>query len=227
MRTTELCFCVLTVIGLTSIQAPAATVDVPSTFGDGGSPTPDDWTFLDGAAVADAGDMGVGDHALNYIAPDQSNFHALNFSSPQFLGDYTGVVSLEFKARHTGQGDGVDLRAYFFNGTFFGGGDHALSSQVVSISPNETAWQTYSVDITPADLTLIQGTLGGLLSNVTQIGLRHDPAGLGATMQNRLPNGASVYFDDIVLRGVPEPTCGCLTLLACLTVAGSCRRRAA
>lgn len=193
-------------------------------FGDGGAPDTGGWTTgPTGAAVADAGENGVGDHALLY-GSSTGGMHTFN-NTPAFTGDYAGQNAgvLEFRARHTGVGDSVELRVFLFNGNFGQGGDHAVSSTVASIANTSTAWELYSIPLAAPDLDLIQGSLNGLLSGVTQIGLRHDPGGEGATVLDPLNEPTDVFFDDIRLGRVPEPTTfGLLPSLGFLALA---RRR--
>lgn len=193
-------------------------------FGDGGAPDTGGWEpGPGGAATADAGENGVGDHALLYGSPT-AGMHTFN-TTPAFTGDYAGQNAgrLEFRARHTGVGDDVDLRIYLFNGNFGQGGDHAVSSSAVSIDSSTTNWALYSIPLGSADLSLIQGSLAGLLGGVTQIGLRHDPGGEGATVVDPLTAPTDIFFDDIRLVQVPEPATSILLVLGVLSLAAGCR----
>ncbi|MEM8677925.1 MAG: PEP-CTERM sorting domain-containing protein [Planctomycetota bacterium] len=199
----------------------AATTGVPETFGDGGAPVQNGWSVGNsGSVVADAGEDGVGDNALEYGTT--SGFHLLHPAfgagapNPVFLGDYlaAGVTGIRFKARHTGIGVPVSLRATGFS-DFNLGVDWAMSAAPLVLSPNDTSWQTYELSLLPGDL--LTGGPNGLsasdvLSDVFQIGLRHDPTGSGPQNPSPVATLTQVYFDDIVL--VPEPSTTPLLVIA-------------
>jgi len=163
--------------------------------------------------VPDSGEDGVGDNAFLYDSDDlQGNprgFHFLTwyaFSTADtgFLGDYTAahVIGLSFRARHSGNGADVNLRAYLFH--YESGFDWAYSNGSADIANIDTDWQTYTIDLLPADL-LTDGagmTPAQHLQAVEQIGLRHDPAGTGPGTPAEV--SAQVYFDDLQLIINPD-----------------------
>ena len=211
----------------------AATLFVPETFGDGGAPAANGWSVGNsGGLVADAGDQGVGDHALEYGTT--SGFHLLHpipgsTPNPVFQGDYLadGVTAVRFKARHTGIGDTAVLRSTAFL-PLANGNDWATSSTSVTISPNATSWQTYELSLMPSDLFsggTNSPTVTDVLSNVSQIGLRHDPAGTGPLSPSFVSTLTQVQFDDIML--VPEPGTFRLVLLMSLALMIGLRKRTA
>lgn len=192
----------------------AAILNAPETFGDGGAPSENAWTFGAGGAVADAGEGGVGDHALQYTANTDRGFHLLHWAdgaTPNiaFVGGFTtaGVYALNFRARHSGQGDALALRATLFR-RFAIGFDWITTIDTAVIAPTATSWQDYSLRLLPQDF--IAGGDSGLsptdLLDITeQLGLRHDPAGNGplSSGQSRMTQTTTVFFDDIVLVGAP------------------------
>ena len=207
-------------------QAVAAIGDT-QTFGDGGTPVIGDggtggcvaclangWFFAQGGVALDEGEDGPGDHALLYntagISPDGIGVHVVTWvdvltADTNFLGDYleAGVVAVRFRARHSGIGDSLVLRAYLFD-TFGDGVDWAISNGSVTIANTGTgtSWQTYTISLRASDMEsgAFVGpppTVGEILSGVAQFGLRHDPNFTGPGEPARLIVAA--YFDDIEL----------------------------
>jgi len=174
------------------------------------------WSFGDGdlAGVAfDAGEEGPGDHALLYDSGGYG-FHVLTWEDYaiydtnvlDFLGDYlaAGVVAVRFRARHSGIGDSVVLRAFLFDTFDDGTTDWAISdgSAMISNTGMGTTWQTYTISLRESNLE--SGTSFGtpptvteILSGVALLGLRHDPNFTGPGVPAWLY--AAVYFDDIQL----------------------------
>lgn len=189
-----------------NICAPA-TVAL-ETFGDGAAPDTGGWNDGTGGAVADAGEDGVGDHALMYVAtPPQAGFHVLHPAlggtpNPDFLGNYrfNQATDVIFRARHSGVGDSVVLRVVLF-GTLIDI-NWAQTAAAVTIANTATQWQTYSLSIRRADLVTggVDGlTLSEILISIEQIGLRHDPLGTGPWTYSPVSQQTTVFFDDIEL----------------------------
>jgi hypothetical protein len=165
--------------------------------------------------MANAGPLGAGDTALWYQGFANYGLHFLNYVNPAYLGNFpaAGVTAMQFDARHSGTGNDLHLRLYLFDGVT-GIGSHAVSLSEVVIPATATTWATYSFSLDPAAFTLAingDGSAGGgadtvaqLLTQVTQIGFRHDPGGEGATFSDDLTANTALYFDNITL--VPEPS---------------------
>ena len=195
-------------------------IGATQTFGDNGSPYNGDglscssclgngWTFNVGGLVPDAGEDGTGDVALLYDNGSVSGYHLQAWDGfpridTRVIGDLANAHAavLRFRARHSGVGDGVTLRAYIFNfhdDRF----DGALSNTAASIANTDTTWQTYTISIDPASLEafpfdeLNPRTLTETLSDVSVFGLRHDPGFTGPGTP--APIAAAVFFDDIEL----------------------------
>ena len=188
-------------------------------FSDGGTPIvgdtttcqgciADGWLLAAGGVALDAGEDGAGDNAVVYDS-DGRGFHFLTWdgfetADTRFLGNYleAHVMALRFKARHSGSGDSLTLRAFLFN-VSDGREDAALSNTSAFIANTDTTWQTYTISLLPADLeTMLIGggvprTASEILSAVIQVGLRHDPTFSGPTTPAR--TDTAVYFDDIQL----------------------------
>jgi len=225
---------------LASLTGYAAQINVPQTFGNGAVlPTLSDgevcmacilngWV---GQLALDAGQGGVGDHALIYDntafgPPGPAGFHFLAADyyfpddDPNFSGDFVaaGVTGVRFRARHSGTGDSVKLRVFLFDSFDDGDGmdfstsiDWALSiNSSVEILNTDTTWQMYQISLLPADLQAgahlydpPRRTVEDILSAVSQFGLRHDPSDAGPG--NPAHISAIVYFDDIELIGTVVP----------------------
>jgi len=197
-------------------------IGATQSFGDNGAPVISDgtincsacfgngWYFDLGAVVADAGEDGVGDYALHYdngTTPTGYHFQSwegYEIVDTRFLGDLVsaGATRFRFRARHSGQGDSVTLRAYIFNYND-GRKDGAISNDAVSIANTDTTWQTYSIPVQPADMEAfafdaqLARTTTETLSGVSQFGLRHDPDFTGPQIPARI--NANIFFDDLEL----------------------------
>jgi len=196
-------------------------IGATQTFSDGGTPAIGDclnlstclgngWVFLQGGVFADAGEGGLLDSALLYDNSGSSGYHfwtwdGFDTGDTRFFGDLisAGVTGFSFRARHSGVGASVVLRAYVFN---FNDGreDGALSNTAVTIANTDTTWKTYSFPIMPADFEAFafnpnnSRTVTETLSGVSQFGLRHDPGFTGP--KTRVPVSAAIYFDDLELN---------------------------
>lgn len=195
-------------------------IGTKQTFSDGGSPiigdgggcvdcTVNGWFAFGGGGVAlDAGDEGIGDHAVLFDAGGEG-FHFLTWigwaiADTGFLGDLHSayVVGVQFKARHSGIGESVMLRAFLFNFAD-GRNDAALSNDAVSIANTDLDWNTYSFSLAESNLearvlgATTPRTLNEILSNVEQLGFRHDPGFTGPGTPAFV--SSAVFFDDIQL----------------------------
>lgn len=193
-----------------------AAAVVNEDFGDGGQPDSGGWSVgSDGAVIADAGEMGPGDHALVYVAnrpPGTNNgfnlLHPVNGATPnpQFQGDFTsaGITHLRFRARHTGTGDSVVLRVVLFD-PFNDGVDWAQTTATVTVANTATTWKSYQLAIDASRLVAGGGgnPLAAILANVYQVSLRHDPAGSGPGIPSPVAAPTAVEFDDIALIAQP------------------------
>ena len=110
-----------------------------------------------GGVALDAGDEGIGDHAVFFDAGGEG-FHFLTWngwdiSDTGFLGDLhiAYVVGVQFKARHSGIGESVMLRAFLFNFAD-GRNDAALSNDAVPIANTDLDWHTYSFSLAESNL---------------------------------------------------------------------------
>ncbi len=212
----------------------AAVAGVPVTFEDAaGMPTSAGWTFgNDGSVESDAGDEGTGDHALRY-QNSGGMFTNTNLSS-NFLGDYTAasIVGVEFKARHSGMGDSLVLRATMFSPVPGSLSDWAYGgTDAVSLQSTDTTWQTYTLPLTADDL-IVGGrngatlTIDEVLQNVSRFGLRHDPNATGPTISVPVTQPTAFYVDDIqLLSAVPEPAGFALLANVLLVGVAAIRRR--
>lgn len=182
---------------------PGNTI-VYESFGDGVGPTSGSWRFDDGGVVANGGELGIGDHALDYST--SGPFYLRQFSSSgSFLGDLLsqGVMELTVRARHSGVGDSVDLRALLQSG-----GDWARSTTAVTIANTATGWATYTFPLGFGDLA--SGGPNGLsdaeiLANVSLIALVHDPDGTSPGTLAEVSSETTVRFDSIRLIGKLPP----------------------
>jgi hypothetical protein len=170
------------------------------------------WSTGVGSVVPDAGYVGIADFALNYVAASagpNNGFHVLHPAlgvapNPAFTGDYTaaGVTRIFFRARHSGTGDPVELRATLFD-DFGDGVDWVISSDAVTIANTATDWRIYALSLASEDLQAGGDngrTVGQILANVAQLGLRHDPLGAGPGSPSAVALQTSVFFDDIMLE---------------------------
>ncbi len=208
------------------------TINVPETFGDGGAPASNSWTFGEtGSVAANAGPNGAGDHALQY--GHQRGFHALNPANrgamTDFVGDYVtaDVTSIRFDARHSGMGDTVTLRGTLFLPTP-GSDNWVITNDTVVLGPSNRSWQTYELSLDPSDLSKSDAVsnVTDVLSNVAQIGFRHDPGGTGPKIRSPLTSATSVFFDNITLvSSVPEPAGAALVWLGLAGMLVTRRRR--
>jgi len=165
-----------------------------------------------GDAAIDAGEYGVGDHALFYYSGGRG-FHLFTWEGNEsvdynFLGNLldAGVVAIRFRARHSGIGEELVLRAYLFD-TFDdddGDSDWAISDESVVIANTGAGitWQTYTIslrvdDLAAGDFLGTPPTVENVLSAVAQLGLRHDPETAGPGVKAWVES--AVYFDDIEL----------------------------
>ncbi|MBT8099335.1 MAG: thrombospondin type 3 repeat-containing protein, partial [Gammaproteobacteria bacterium] len=195
----------------------ACDIGAVQTFGDGSLALPGEglsctyclgngWIANEGALVADAGDDGNGDFAINY-ANSSGGYHFQTWNGyrtgdTRFFGDLTsaGAAAFRFKARHSGVGDSVTLRAFIFR-TQDHRFDGALSNTAVQILNTDTSWQTHVIPIDPASLEDFPfgpnspQTVEVTLSDVGQFGLRHDPNFTGPG--THIPAAASIFFDDL------------------------------
>lgn len=200
----------------------AAEIGDTQTFSDGGTPVISDapgfcvacvangWSFNSGGVALDAGEDGLGDHALFYDAGG-FGFHLLTWdgypmADTDFLGNFVDakVVAVRFRARHSGIGDSVVLRAYLFDTFDDGTTDWAISNGWITIENAGTGitWQTYTISLRASDLESgdflgTPPTVTEVLSGVAQFGLRHDPNFTGPGTPARTIS--AVYFDDIQL----------------------------
>jgi acetyltransferase-like isoleucine patch superfamily enzyme len=188
-------------------------------FSDGGTPIigdaltcqgciADGWLLAAGSIALNAGEDGPGDNAVIYDSNGRG-FHFLTWdgyatADTRFLGNYVEahVMALRFKARHTGSGDSLTLRAFAFRYDD-GREDGVLSNTSAIIANTDTTWQTYTISLLPSDLeTIVFGggvprTANEILAAVIQVGLRHDPTFSGPT--SPAWTDTAVYFDDIQL----------------------------
>jgi hypothetical protein len=167
-----------------------------------------------GNAAPDQGDNGIGDDAVLYTATGGRGFHFFTWQNNtaadfNFLGDFlsAGVVAVQFRARHSGEGEDLVLRAYLFSEFVGDVPQSAISNGSVTIpnTPEGSNWQTYEISLREADLAA--GPFAGvptdqtdilpILSAVAQFSLRHDPANTGPGTP--VPVASAVYIDDIVL----------------------------
>ncbi|MDH3351583.1 MAG: hypothetical protein OEM60_01920 [Gammaproteobacteria bacterium] len=206
-----------------------AAIGDTQTFSDGGMPVigqafdcpepclANGWYFGFGelAGVAfDAGEEGTGDHALVHNSGG-IGFHFFTYAGYEifdanFLGNLleAGVVAVRFRARHSGIGDSIVLRAFLFDTFDDGVGadsvDWAISdgSATIANTGTGTTWQTYEISLRVSDMESgafvgTPPTVEEILSGVAQFGLRHDPNFTGPGVPAWLL--AAVYFDDIQL----------------------------
>lgn len=205
----------LLLLAVASANPPtfAASLNSLVDFSDfAGNPSAESWSIgsTAGGPVSNAGRFGVGDHAVRYVPSiARPGFHFLHVAqggtpNADMLGNYTaaGVTAIQADIRIL-SGDILTLRAYLFADPLSGpgAGPHAVSSEsVVLDSINDSAWTTYTFPIREEDLIAIRGSRSDLLTRVSRIGLRHDPAGTGAGTPVPLVSGANVLFDNVVLR---------------------------
>ena len=140
--------------------------------------------------------------AYLYEAAEQRIGFGAAGPNPLFRRNYlsAGITHVSFRARHSGVGDTVVLRAVLFD-SFADGNDWAQTIAAVTISNTATSWQTYTLSLRPSDL--MPGGQNGvpvnsILSFVEQIGLRHDPLGTGPGNPSQV-SPTTVWFDDISL----------------------------
>ena len=193
---------------------PSLCVVAEQSFGDGSTPRSGGWTTgFSGSVVSSAGDLGGSDHILEYTAGSAGGLNGFHLhtreSGSGFLGDYaaTGATNIEFRARHSGIGDDVILRAVVFD-DFANGEDWAVGTTAVTIPASATSWQQYALSLREADL--IAGGFNGVsvadvLADVHHIGLRHDPSGSGPGNPSPVANPTTVQFDDLALTVGPLP----------------------
>ncbi len=206
-------------------------------FSDGGSPDLGEglicsecvfngWSIGAGGIVLDGGEDDSGDHALAYDSAG-FGFHLLtwNFYSTatnHFFGDYIAgnVSGIRFRARHSGIGDTLVLRAYLFRIDEFGiGGIWTNASVTIPASAN--TWQDYVIPFAIGDFNgpvpgagtdPVDGiTVSDVLQHVDQLGLRHDPDGSGPRTKDWTSTLA--YFDDIRLVSVDSDGDGVYDLI--------------
>jgi len=217
---------VLLIASVTGSHAIAKIGDM-QTFSDGGTPIISDglncldclvngWTSGVGGVELDAGEDGIGDHAALYDSGGWG-FHFLTWegygtvADTNFLGNYldAGVIGIRFRARHSGVGDSLTLRAFLFN---FNDSQWptsgALSNTAVVIANTDTTWQTHTISLDPSNMEtrdLLGGvppTISEILEGVGQAGLRHDPGFTGPGWPAF--TSSRVYFDDIQLIIIPD-----------------------
>ncbi len=141
------------------------------------------------AALYDTNDLLVGYHFIGSYK---------NGVSSSFLGNYTaaGVTHIRFDTRFNPNTNvNPTLRVYIFDRAFTA---FAMSKKKVLI-PWDTDWHTWEISLKPEDLVYFGGDA---LTDVGQIGLRHDPLGSGPFTLVRI--NSSMYFDNIVLLGKPD-----------------------
>ncbi len=165
------------------------------------------WTG--GEIALDAGEDGLGDHAVFYDVDDRG-FHfftweGLETADNNFLGNLldAGVVAIRFRARHSGNDDDLVLRAYLFDHVV--GWAISVGSATIVNEGADSRWQTYTISLREDDLA--SGDFSGtpssvddvrvVLSGVSQLGLRHDPNTTGPGVSVKVKS--AVYFDDIEL----------------------------
>ncbi len=182
-------------------------------FGDLGTAADGGWSTGSGAVAINAGDAGIGDHALRYLADNPTGNNGFHLTHPRggaspneaFLGNHYDPPygsRLSFRARHS-FGDEVVLRAVVFDDDA-DGLDWAQTAETVTVSDSD--WQSFELDLCRAGLIA-----GGdndrpaeeVLSNVRRIGLRHDPAGTGPGTPSPVTAPTEVYFDDIRRTTIP------------------------
>ncbi|MHC4221566.1 MAG: hypothetical protein ACYST9_04015, partial [Planctomycetota bacterium] len=114
------------------------------------------------------------------------------------------MIGIRFRARHSGIGDSLVLRAYLFDTFDDGDADWAISdgSATIANTGTGTTWQTYTISLRASDME--SGNFSGtpptvveVLSAVAQFGLRHDPDFTGPGVPASVYS--AVYFDDIEL----------------------------
>ena len=205
-----------------SISPVNADIGDTQTFSDGGTPSITDGIsrtacITDGwfsNPALDAGEDGVGDHAVTFDSNGQG-FHFLTWfeyaNSEDFVGDLygAGVIGFRFRARHSGDGDTLVLRVFAFNFAD-ARADAVLSNEAVNLSPADTTWQQYEISMQPEDLEtrlVITNafpepggpprTIPEILSDVWQLGLRHDPTFSGPGTPAF--TDTLIFFDDLQL----------------------------
>ena len=141
-----------------------------------------------------------------------SRLSAIN--TTEFTGDFpaAGVTAIDMDLRNLGTSD-VFLRLLLVD---FDGGvpaNLALTSAAVFL-PAGSDWTTYTFDVTAGGLTVQLGTAAGVLANVDELRLFHNPLPQFNPGMNP-PIAASVGVDNIRTGASPNaPEPATLTLLA-------------
>lgn len=176
--------CLSIVLAACLASPPVAAAIVPGqidTFEDG---TTQGWVVaLLGAVhpappinVADGGPQGAGDNYLEITALGSggagSRLAVINIT--QWTGDYTsaGIATIAMDLRNLGATD-LSIRLYLANPMGGPATDDAVSDFV--FLPSGGAWTHVEFAVDPASLTVLNGDVGALLSNVTDLRIAHSP----------------------------------------------------
>jgi len=183
--------------------------------------TTNNWTNNAGTfSNVDGGPLGPGDLYLEVVGNGGSGpgSHLAIHNSDQWAGDYlaAGVSAIRLDMANFGDTD-LAMRFMIFSGF------NLFTSTIPADVPADGVWRSYTLGMSPADLTQVSGSdpAETALSDVQQLLFRHDTDGTSG-----IPGGTPVVgtlgMDNIT--AIPEPAA--FTLLALCTVTAARQRRA-
>ncbi len=174
--------------------------------------------------VADGGPGGAGDAYLEEISSGTvgpgSRMVVFNTSS-DWQGDYSSLIEIAFNARNTSDED------LFIRLAFEGGSDDTSISSTNSVTvPAQSDWAFYSLNVEPAEFTIIGGanSVTEVLADVNEIRILHSdtPSFIGAIVAatlhlDNISTSGLIGFEDklkTTFQAVPNPAVNSLQLTA-------------